>query len=74
MATIRKLLSKTFLRVAIFLLGADYSVLKANSARVVGVRHESSASPEDRPFASLKPGDLVIANLTNVLEVSVNAA
>jgi hypothetical protein len=72
-SAVRKIISRLFLSIAIFLLGADYSVMKANTARVVGVRPESSAVQEDKPFCSLRAGDLVISNLTTILEVSLSA-
>lgn len=55
------------------ILGISFAPLWANSARVVGVRvnaEEKAMNELSSPLSSLEAGDVVISNLTNVLEVS----
>ena len=56
------------LSIALYMLGVDYSVTKANTARVVGIR-DSSAQAKGGAVLPVQAGDLILCNLTNVLEV-----
>ena len=59
------------------MMGVNFSPLWANSARVVGVKvsaEEKAKNERSSPFASVEAGDVVISNLTNVLEVSKSSA
>lgn len=65
----KDILNRITITIAAYLLGVEYDLTAANTSRVVGVRTESSASP--KPFSSILPGDLIISNLTNALELFV---
>jgi hypothetical protein len=71
---IRRLLSRLVLTGIPPVLGVSYSQKWANSARVVGIKVTSAEKEKNEasvPLAALQGGDVVISNLTNVLEVSL---
>mmetsp|Transcript_12345 Transcript_12345/g.18718 ORF Transcript_12345/g.18718 Transcript_12345/m.18718 type:complete len:402 (+) Transcript_12345:67-1272(+) len=64
---IRRSISRVITYVCLFLIGVDYRVSMANTSRVVGVRSDSKSAPP--PLSHIMPGDLVISNITSVLEI-----
>jgi hypothetical protein len=69
---LRRRLLRSILSVILFSLGVSFAPAWANSARVVGVKmsaEEKALNEKSSPLSAVDAGDLVISNLTNVLEV-----
>ncbi len=56
-------------RIALPLLGVEYSQQSANTARVVGSKNENTKN--STPFSTCNSGDIIISNVTNVLDVCI---
>ena len=68
----RRLLSRNLLSWIPPLLGVSFSAQWANAARIVGVKLSSEVRAQNEkksPYSEVEAGDVVVSNLTNVLEV-----
>lgn len=54
--------------IALYLVGVEYSISYANTSRVVGIRSDANSN---KPFSNILPGDIILSNLTNALELFI---